>query len=71
MLAEELLLELHNLTRIEKLHVVQLLVNDLAQEEEDLLIAGRQYEVWSPFDASGAAETLTGMLKEDAETFDG
>jgi hypothetical protein len=65
MISETLITELQILSRAEKLKVVQLLINQLASEEEKLLVAGTQYEIWSPFDAAGAAQTLTALLDED------
>jgi hypothetical protein len=65
MLSEQLLSELHNLNRTEKLHIVQILVNELALEEmlpETTPQAPKQYEVWSPYDAFEAANTLQAML---------
>ncbi|MEP7287010.1 MAG: hypothetical protein ABI947_14740 [Chloroflexota bacterium] len=67
MLSEQLLNELHNLNRTEKLRIVQILVNELAVEEtspEMLRQLAVQYEVWSPYDAFGAAHTLQTMLDE-------
>jgi hypothetical protein len=67
MSVEELFSELRKLKRADKLRAMQLLVWDLAVEEEALLLPGAQYEVWSPFDAPGAAEALTSMLQADQE----
>jgi hypothetical protein len=67
MLSDELLDELHRLNRTEKLRVIQLLANELA-EEEALLISGGQYEIWSPYDAAGAAESLMKMLEDDKKS---
>ncbi|MBZ0281437.1 MAG: hypothetical protein K8L97_11915 [Anaerolineae bacterium] len=61
---EELVSELHKLSRADKLRAVQILVHDLAIEENALL-RGTHFEVWSPFDAPSAAETLLQMLEED------
>lgn len=66
MLSRELIMELHNLNRADKLRIVQLLVNDLAQEEH-LLAPNGHYEVWSPYDAADAADVLMRMLEEDTE----
>jgi hypothetical protein len=62
MLPENLLVELGKLTRAEKLQVVQILVSQLAKEEA--LLTATEYEVWSPYDAPGAAAILTQMLEE-------
>ncbi len=65
MLTSELVAQLHDLNRAEKLRVVQLLVNDLAADTNaEALEDGAVYEVWSPYDAAGAAETLEQMLLE-------
>jgi hypothetical protein len=63
MLTDRLKQELDKLNRAEKLRVVQMLVEQLAQEEE--LLTSREYEIWSPYDAPGAAAVLMDMLEED------
>lgn len=55
--------QLHLLKRHEKLFLIQFLVSDLAQEEEQLLQAEASYPVWSPFDATQAADTLMKTLE--------
>ncbi len=65
MLSTELLTELHSLSRAEKLRAVQFLVNELAVEEESLMAPGTYYEVWSPYDAPAAAQTLLDLLAAD------
>ncbi len=65
MLSEKLIAELHELSLVEKLRVVQLLVNDLAASTDaHLLLSNTQYEVWSPYDSAGAAADLMDMLEE-------
>jgi hypothetical protein len=44
---------------------MQVLVMELASEEQALLMPGGQYEVWSPHDAPEAARTLTQLLEAD------
>lgn len=63
MISAELLNNLRTLSRGEKLHILQVLVSDLAQEEAQLLIPEGAYPVWSPYDAYEAADTLLTMLK--------
>ncbi len=63
MIPEELLAQLHSLSRADKLEVIQILVNELALEEARLM-PGSQYEVWSPYDSAGAAEQLTKILED-------
>jgi len=63
MISEHLIEELRQLNRVEKLRVIQMLVNQITQEEE--ILTGTEYEVWSPYDAPGAAAILMEMLEED------
>ena len=63
MSATQLLPQLRQLSRIDKLHVMQFLVSELAQEESDLLQPGLDYAVWSPYDAFEAAETMLQLLE--------
>ena len=63
----ELLPTLHSLPRPEKWRLVQLMVADLAREEESPSIeAGAAYPIWSPYQAFDAAETLLKALDEEA-----
>jgi hypothetical protein len=65
MSVEELFAELRKLNRGDKLRAMQVLVSELASEEEALLTPGASYEVWSPLDAPEAAATLTRLLDAD------
>lgn len=67
MLSETLKNDLHQLTRADKLRVLQLLIDDLAIEETYEIVPGAVYEVWSPYDSAEAAAILTKMLEDDAE----
>lgn len=62
MISVELLNTLRTLSRGEKLHVLQVLVSELAQEEMHLLRPEGTYQIWSPYDAYEAAATLLTML---------
>ena len=62
MISVELLHSLRALSRGEKLHVLQVLVSELAQEEAHLLRPEGNYPIWSPYDAHEAAGTLLTML---------
>ncbi len=63
MVSVELLNSLRSLNRAEKLHVLQVLVSDLAQEEMTLLSAGLAYPVWSPYDSHEAADAMLKVLR--------
>ncbi len=65
MISNELLEKLHQLNRADKLQVIQILAGELAAEEAAFFTSGATYEVWSPYDAPEAAETLLKMLEED------
>lgn len=55
----ELLPEVRSLSRIEKLQLIQVLADDLARSEEIAPFEpGREYALWSPDRAYGAAAVL-------------
>ncbi len=62
----ELLPDVHALPRADKLRLIQLLAQDLAEAEAPpALEAGREYPVWSPDQAYAAADTLLQMLRSE------
>lgn len=65
MISQQLLDQLHNLPRSDKLRIIQILAGDLAAEDEDYFMPGASYEIWSPYDAPQAADALTKMLEAD------
>ena len=69
MLSEQLLNELHKLTRADKLRIVQALVNDLAVEEQIFFEPGVEYPIYTPYGNEAAAAVLFEALK-DAENAD-
>ncbi len=66
----ELLPQLRKLKRADKLYVMQFLVSELAQEESDLLRPGVNYPVWSPYDATEAANVMLKVLRTSEEKHD-
>jgi hypothetical protein len=63
---DELIPVLQNLPRADKLRVIQLMAFELAKEDEVVLFNQQtEYPIWSPYDASEAADTLLEMLRED------
>ncbi|MDF5716311.1 MAG: hypothetical protein PUP93_21125 [Rhizonema sp. NSF051] len=67
----ELFPTLRNLSRAEKLRVMQFLVQELASEEEALLLQpGATYHVWSPYNSHDAAQKLAVLLEEDRQASD-
>ncbi|MBL8161336.1 MAG: hypothetical protein JNJ61_05065 [Anaerolineae bacterium] len=65
MISQHLIEELRQLNRLEKLQVIQMLVNAITEEEA--ILTGTEYEVWSPYDAPGAAAILMDMLEENRQ----
>ena len=67
MFLNELLPALRGLNRADKFQVVQLLLSELAKEDNVLLVPDAEYPVWSPYDATEAGNTLLKMLHDHAE----
>ncbi|MBN3888291.1 MAG: hypothetical protein HWQ43_03640 [Nostoc sp. JL31] len=61
---------LHNLSRADKLKVMQFLVQELATEEALSLQPGVIYHVWSPYNSHEAANKLAALLEEDRQVND-
>jgi len=62
----EMLPNIQSLPRVEKLRLIQLLAQELAEgEESPSLVAGMSYPVWSPDQAFAAAETLLQTLRAE------
>ena len=59
----ELLPVLRELSRADKLRVMQFLVLELAKEEDPLLTPEVSYPIWSPYEAFDAAAVLLDVLK--------
>lgn len=55
---------LSGLDRADKLRAMQLLIQELAKEEDPLLSA-RSYPIWSPYASSEAANILLEALKAE------
>ena len=68
MTVTELLPTLKNLSRADKLRIMQFLVIELAKEEDALLQPGATYTVWSPYNSHEAAHKLAELLEEDKQT---
>ena len=65
--AEDLFVELRKLNRVDKLRAMELLVLELAADEQAQLIPGKEYEIWSPYNSAGAAETLMKLLEDEIQ----
>lgn len=63
MTVTELLPTLKNLSRADKLTIMQFLVLELAKEEDALLQPGATYTVLSPYNSHEAAHLLAELLE--------
>jgi len=62
-----LLLDLKQLDRADKLRVIQFLFIELATEEGALLKSEMTYPVWSPYNSYQAAQQLLELLEADQQ----
>ena len=67
MLTSELLAEVHRLNRVEKLRLVQLLVNQLAAEEASLVAEAVEYPIYTPYGNENAAAVLLDLLNKESD----
>ena len=63
----DLLPQVRELSRGDKLRLIRALADDLEREEPPLLSPDQRYEVWSPFDSYEAAVQLQQFLDSDGE----
>jgi len=63
MVSSELISTLRELSRSDKLYIMQILIKELAQQEMDLIKPDQAYPVWSPYDAVEAADTMLQVLQ--------
>ena len=62
---QELFESLHQLDTDDKFKAVQLLLKDLASDEEKILKHGGEYEMWSQYDSADAAARLMQIMREE------
>lgn len=60
---EELVQELRRLNRADKLRAMQVLLTDLASEENAWFVPGTTYEIATPYGNEGAAQILFNALQ--------
>lgn len=63
----EIIPTIKSLNRREKIHLLQIIVNELAQEEKNLITPNEEYPIYSPLNAFEAGDTLLKLLAEDQE----
>ena len=58
-----LMSQIHELPKIDKLRLMQFLATELVKEEDaNFFVANREYPVWSPYKCPGAANVLMNLL---------
>jgi hypothetical protein len=59
----ELISQIQDLPKIDKLRLMQFLATELVKEEDaNFFVADREYPVWSPYNCSEAANVLMDLL---------
>jgi hypothetical protein len=59
----ELKSQIQELSKIDKLRLMQFLVTELVKDEDaNFFVEGQEYPVWSPYGCSEAANTLMDLL---------
>ena len=64
MTIDNLIPTLRELSRAEKLRAIQFLAAELEKEETLALEPGKEYAIWSPYEAYEAAQVLRQLLDE-------
>ncbi len=63
----EIIPTIKNLNRSEKFYLLQMIVNELAKEEKNLIAPNEEYPIYSPLNAFEAGNTLLKLLAEDQQ----
>jgi hypothetical protein len=59
----DLMSQIQELPKIDKLRLMQFLATELVKEEdENFFVANQEYPVWSPYNCSEAANVLMNLL---------
>lgn len=59
----ELMSQIQNLSKIDKLRLMQFLATEMIkQEDNNLEVANQEYPIWSPYNCSEAANVLMNLL---------
>jgi hypothetical protein len=59
----ELIVQIQELSKIDKLRLIQFLATELVKEEDaNFFVANQEYPVWSPYNCPEAANILMNLL---------
>ncbi|MEC4991341.1 MAG: hypothetical protein SAJ37_21620 [Oscillatoria sp. PMC 1068.18] len=68
----ELISQIQNLPKIDKLRLIQFLATELVKEEDaNFFVANQEYPVWSPYNCSEAANVLMDLLAKKQQENNG
>ena len=68
----ELMTQIQELPKIDKLRLMQFLVTELVREEDqNVFVENQEYPIWSPYNCSDAANVLMNLLATKQQTQDG
>jgi hypothetical protein len=68
----ELMTQIQELPKIDKLRLMQFLATELVREEdENFFVENQEYPIWSPYNCSDAANVLMNLLATKQQTQDG
>jgi hypothetical protein len=68
----ELMTQIQELPKIDKLRLMQFLATELVKEEDqNFFIENQEYPIWSPYNCSDAANVLMNLLATKQQTQDG
>lgn len=63
----ELILLVNNLSQTDKLSLFKLLAAQIPDAELQVIFSASEYPIWSPYDATEAANILRHMIQDDRE----
>jgi hypothetical protein len=68
----ELKSQIQELSKIDKLRLMQFLATELVKEEGvNFFVENQEYPIWSPYDCSEAADTLMNLLEKKQQEQNG
>ena len=68
----ELMPQIQELSRIDRLRLMQILAAELVKEESaNFFVENPEYPIWSPYNCPEAAETLMELLARKRQKHDG
>ena len=65
----ELMTQIQELPKIDKLRLMQFLATELVREEDqNIFVENQEYPIWSPYNCSDAANVLMNLLATKQQT---